>query len=350
VRRFWLFQAAGWSAYYVAMTFSRVGRFPLRYMATTMLVQTLLGLGASLLLWRAYRRLAGTRTSLPTQIAIAAALSYLAGLGWTVTANLADHGIAQVLFTRPRPIAGTPELFFGAVYNAFTLLAWSVLYFVVIRHEALVAAREDALRAEAAASRARLEALRYQLQPHLLFNTLNGISTLVVEQRTAEASRMISRLSDFLRLILASPNADLVPLATEIDLVERYLEIEQARFGDRLSVTVLVEPDAWSGLVPSLLLQPLVENAIQHGISPAEGSGSIRVEAVRVGSRLRLAVIDRAAGPPAPRGESAGGRIGLANVRERLERLFPRDFDLVSLTADQGTDVVLDLPFRAEGR
>lgn len=337
---------AGWAAYAVAMMFSRLGQFPLQYMVISKGLLALVGFLCSLCLWQIYRQLLRRVRPIIALVVVAVVASYVMALLWTAIDNLLDIPIAAALLDRRVHISGIAGLFVGSVYNAFTLLAWSVLYIAIKHHDAWLAAREQALKAEAVASRARLEMLRYQLQPHLLFNTLNGISTLVVEQKTAEASRMLARLSDFLRLILMAPPGDQVPLTTEIDLIERYLDIEQVRLGDRLTVSIEVSRDAWPALVPSLVLQPLVENAIRHGISPKEGRGSLRLEVERIDRQLWMMVADEVEGrsPPAPAG--GGERIGLSNIRERLERLYPNDHRLLAEPVGNGMRVAIAIPFR----
>src|SRR4030095_4736122 len=115
--------------------------------------------------------------------------------------------------------------------------------------------------------------LRYQINPHFLFNSLNAVSTLVTERKNDEAARMLSRVSDFLRLTLTAPVRDEVTLADELDYVKQYLEIEQVRFGDRLRMEVDVAADVWEAAVPSFVLQPLIENAVRHAIAPREAGG-----------------------------------------------------------------------------
>jgi two-component system, LytTR family, sensor kinase len=342
--RFWAFQLAGWATYAVAMALSRVGRFPLEYMVVSKFVLAAAGLLCSLALRRVYRMVLRRESRVVALVAVAVAASYLGSLVWTAADNLADQPIAAALLDRPVRIRDLAQLFNGSVYNAFTLLSWSVLYFAVRHHQTWLAARERALRAESLASRARLEALRWQLQPHLLFNTLNGISTLVAERRNAEASKMLSRLSDFLRMLLAAPHDELVALPAEIDLIERYLELEQVRFGPRLRSSIEVAPDAWPALLPPLLLQPVVENAIRHGIAPREEGGAIRLQVERADDRLRIMVIDGGGGAFVE-GEVPGARIGLANVRERLERLYPGDHVLSIEPADRGSRVLIEMPF-----
>ncbi|HEY9229360.1 MAG TPA: histidine kinase, partial [Gemmatimonadaceae bacterium] len=230
-------------------------------------------------------------------------------------------------------------------YNAFTLLAWSLLYVGIKHQQALHAERERSLRAEALAHKARLEALRWQLNPHFLFNALNAISTLVIDGRSKEAAAMIARLGDLLRSTLEVPSEAEIPLASELELVQRYLDIEQVRLGDRLALDVSVASDAWTARVPSLLLQPIVENAVRHAIAPRAKGGRIAVSARRAGERLHLVVEDDGPGLNS-NASSNGGGIGLTNTRERLRYLYG---DAQQFRLDRGDlgglRVRFDLPF-----
>ena len=337
---FWTLQVAGWLAFGVAMGLSRVAQYPLGYMMATKSVLMFLGFVISLGLRALYRPLLDRERSLARLIVIATVVSYAAAILWTAMYNVADAAIVEWQFGRP-PRGFSPTG--GALYHAFVLVAWSVLYIGARHHAQLQAERERALGAEALASGARLQALRYQINPHFLFNTLNAVSTLVVEQRTAEATRMIARLSDFLRLTLEERTSDEVPLAEEIDFAQRYLDIEQVRFGDRLRMSIAIASEARDASVPALLLQPLVENAIRHGIAVREEGGHVAVAAERMGATLRITVSDDGPGlgPVNPRG------IGLANTRERLRTLYgsAQRMELQS-PAEGGLRVVLELPFR----
>ncbi len=180
-------------------------------------------------------------------------------------------------------------------------------------------------RLERRLTEAQLAALRMQLQPHFLFNTLHAISALMDEDVPA-ARRMIARLSELLRVTLASNGELEVPLEREIEVLERYLDIERVRLGDRLRVEYAVDDDALGALVPSLLLQPLVENAVRHGIAPENRAGRIRIGGRIDGATLRLSVTDDGRGMS----EDAGGSnetegIGLANTRARLQQRYGRD-------------------------
>jgi glucose-6-phosphate-specific signal transduction histidine kinase len=358
-RLFWTLQLGGWLAFGVAMALSRVSRYPLDYMVATKGALAALGLVVSLGLRVIYRRHLPETSSLRRITLLTVATSYAAALLWTAGYNLVDARLATALLGRPVAIESLAQLTGGAVYHAFALLAWSVFYVAVHRHLALEAERVRASRAEALAHEARLRALRYQLQPHFLFNALNALSTLIVEQRTAEASRMVSRLADFLRLTLDGTDAEEVTLAEELEFARRYLDIEQVRFGARLRVHIDVRDDARPARVPSLVLQPLVENAIRHGVAPRKAGGAVTIEAHRDGDVLRLSVTNDgsalgAAGVAPPHEapsviptENSNG-IGLANTRARLAELYgsAHRIELCPLAEGRGPRVEMAIPYR----
>jgi sensor histidine kinase YesM len=206
-------------------------------------------------------------------------------------------------------------------------------------------------RLEAQLAQARLDALKMQLQPHFLFNTLNAVSALLHKDPEA-ADRMIARLGDFLRLTLENDGGHEVTLAQEMTFLNCYLAIEQVRFEDRLTTHVEVAPDALPALVPNLILQPIVENAIRHGIGRRVGAGRIEIEAVRENGRLRLRVKDDGPGWTEPVGGRDARGVGISNTRRRLAQLYGDDHRLEFDGAHgQGCTVTLELPFRlaAEG-
>lgn len=205
----------------------------------------------------------------------------------------------------------------------------------------------NTLELEKRLTQARLQALQMQLNPHFLFNTLHTISALMHKDVEA-ADRMISRLSLLLRSTLENTDAHEVPLQQELAFLDRYLEIEQTRFGERLSVIRDIAPDTVRAQVPNLLLQPLVENAIRHGIEPQSKPGQIRLHARRVNDQLQLEVRDNGAGLPQGGLDEEG--VGLANTRARLQQLYGNEQKLeFTNAADGGLIVSVSLPFRAEG-
>jgi two-component sensor histidine kinase len=193
---------------------------------------------------------------------------------------------------------------------------------------------------------ARLSALRMQLNPHFLFNTLHAVSALMHEN-TEAADRVISRLSELLRMSLDQSKPQEVPLAEEMAFLDRYLEIEQTRFADRLTVHKEIEAEAEDALVPYLILQPLVENAIRHGIEPREEPGLVAIEARRHSGRLELKVRDNGPGFPGNGKCAPPEGIGLSNTRSRLSHLYGDDFVFeLSGGAAGGLEARIEIPFR----
>ena len=344
---FWALHLGGWAVLGLVMWLGTLGasEAPLVALAhKTAFAAT--GAALTLALRPLYRRLYRQRLSVPALVAVTAACSYALSLAWSAAYKLAVAAIdTAVLGAASGALSVRYLLFDMSLFYSFILVAWSVLYFGVRHLRDARAERERALVAEGLALEARLEALRYQLDPHFLFNTLNVLSTLIAEERTRDAGRMVARLSDFLRLTLERGTAAEIPLADELDFVRRYLDVERIRFGDRLQTTVEADPEALGARVPPLLLQPLVENALRHGVLPREAGGSVRVEARRAGGRLLLRVEDDGGGPPEASGASPG--VGLANVRARLEAAFGRAATLRLLRRDGGGTVAqIEAPFR----
>ena len=191
-----------------------------------------------------------------------------------------------------------------------------------------------------------------QLNPHFLFNTLHAISALV-ERDPRGVRRMIARLSELLRYTLQSSNQQQVRVEEEIQFLQRYLDILQIRFEGRLEIETRVASEVLGALVPNLILQPLVENAVKHGIGNRVGSGQIEIYAYRKGDRLVLGVRDNGPGPQ-PQGEGAAGEgVGLRNVRSRLQELFGEDQSLTLKTAEEGgaiAEIEIPLQTRADLR
>lgn len=191
---------------------------------------------------------------------------------------------------------------------------------------------------------AQLQALQRQLHPHFLFNTLNAIAGLMRSDVDA-ADRMMDRLGDLLRMTLNTSNIQEVPLREELEMLQKYLDIEQTRFGTRLSVTMEIEPASLDALVPNFLLQPLVENAVRHGIAPHARPGQIRVLASRDDQHLAMRVIDSGDGVPPHRLTLLNQGVGLSNTRARLEHLYHGDHAFVFANVDGGFEVNLSIPF-----
>lgn len=237
------------------------------------------------------------------------------------------------------------------------VVGWASLYLVITTWRKLRMQTEAALAATAMAHQSQLKMLRYQLNPHFLFNTLNAISTLILDRDNATANRMVQGLSAFLRHSLDADPMQRVTLKQEIDAIGLYLEIEKTRFAERLRVSVDVEPSCWSALMPSLLLQPLVENAIKYAVAKRIEGGTLGLQASREGDRLLLSVIDDGpgwpalanGGPPPDKGPH-GNSVGLANARDRLRVLYGERQSFEVRNRDEGGFMVtLTLPFESGG-
>lgn len=234
----------------------------------------------------------------------------------------------------------------GQLQSWVIVLAWSALYVGIKYYRVFHEMRADALRSAAMAHEAQLKMLRYQLNPHFLFNTLNAISTLVLEQQTDAANRMVTRLSSFLRYSLDNDPMQQVTLQQEIEALKLYLDIEKVRFEDRLRLEFDLEDAACCALIPSLLLQPLVENAIKYAIAQSEDGGRLRIAARVFAGELLIEVADDGPGVTLVDGEIPSARgVGLRNTRERLQAIYGRRHSFVlTATVPHGLTVNIRIP------
>ena len=233
--------------------------------------------------------------------------------------------------------------------NLFDLAIYGVVLMadymrVILAREHDTALRESELRAQVV--EAELRAIKYQLKPHFVFNALNAVAALIREERYGKAIDTLAELSSLLRTLSDAPSRDRIPLEDEIRFVARLLAVEQVRFGEKLQVAFEVDRECEKALVPSLVLQPLVENAIKHGISKRTRPGRILVRAQRQGNRLMLEVVND--GPPPTRHDDAVlvGGVGLNATQARLARLYGRAFEFrCDLDREDGASVRLVIPF-----
>ncbi|MFI2811865.1 MULTISPECIES: sensor histidine kinase [Microbulbifer] len=238
-------------------------------------------------------------------------------------------------------------------YSFLILMTWAALYYGIKYYQTSLAQQAKALRAESMAHQAQLKMLRYQLNPHFLFNTLNAISTLILDSQGRTANDMVSRLSQFLRHSLDNDPMQKVTLAKEVEALMLYLDIEKVRFDDRLAVNVDLDGDSPRALVPSLLLQPLVENAIKYAISQREWGGEINIKARVFAGELLLEVSDNGPGVSEEvlAGLGSGQGVGIRNTCERLRALYgPEQKVRFRNRNEGGLAVHIRIPYQQESR
>jgi two-component system LytT family sensor kinase len=343
-RAFWNLHSAGWGGATALYSVTVIANNqPLSFLITV-LISAVTGYSISLLLSVIFRNVID-RQPLIT---------------WTVTAFsimlasiLYAYIDAWVLQTIRQNADATPfpQLLLGTLYKDGLLIGgWSALYYAI---NYFVRAEEQAdqlIRLEAAATSAQLTMLRYQLNPHFLFNTLNSISTLVLLKQTEQANAMLSRLSSFLRFTLINEAEAKVTLTQEVETLKLYLDIEKMRFEERLRTEFDIDPAAANALIPSLLLQPLVENAIKYAVTPQEEGADITIRAQLAGTRVRIIVSD--SGPGLQQGAvnpmtSTG--VGMVNIRERLSQAYGEEhrFDTYARPGE-GFEAVIEFPYQVK--
>ncbi len=342
-RAFWLLQSAGWTFYLMLRMASGVGNGVSLSFLIPVLVSAATGYSITLVMGAIFRSLIN-RGPIVTWggsliIVMIAVAAYSAIDAWMF--NMMNREGAGF----------NGSLFLGSVtINTLLLGAWSALYYG-INFYLIVERQTDQLAAlESQATSAQLAMLRYQLNPHFLFNTLNSISTLVLLKQTERANAMLSRLSSFLRYTLVYEPTAQVTLAQEVETLKLYLEIEKMRFEDRLRPNFEIDGAAAKARLPSLLLQPLVENAIKYAVTPQEDGADISVAARLIGDRVQITVSDTGSGlNGAVQRPNASTGVGLANIRDRLAQAYGEDqrIDFGS-QAGGGFSVTIDIPYREQ--
>ena len=347
---FWRLQMAGWGGAMLLRTMSGLANAKTLSFLVLVLVSTITGLSITLILSVIYRSLINRRPLVT----------------WGVTTLVLTLAVALYAFVDAWVNGlynGDEGLDFGRVIGLFyldatLLLAWSALYYMINFFLQIEEQNDQMIQLENQATSAQLAMLRYQLNPHFLFNTLNSISTLVLLKQTGPANAMLSRLSSFLRYTLVNEPTGRVTVAQEVETLKLYLEIERMRFEERLRTHFQIEAAAEKALLPSLLLQPLVENAIKYAVSPQEAGAEITIAVQLVGQNLRITVSDtgpglqsgsasnRLSGVSFDGGEPVSTGVGLANIRDRLVQAYAEEHRFETMEpAEGGFTVLIELPF-----
>jgi two-component system LytT family sensor kinase len=343
-RAFWILQSIGWIGYFFLRSLSGFANS----MGWIWLVHTLLltatGYSLTLLMASLFRRL----------IKMQPIWTLLLSLGAVVLASTAFSVIetwSYATFLKPtfKPVG--VEYLSSILLNFALLAAWAALYYGINYFLLLEEQIDQRERLESQASSAQLAMLRYQLNPHFLFNTLNSISTLVLLKQTERANAMLARLSSFLRYTLVNEPAGKVTLAQEVETLKLYLEIEKMRFEDRLRPHFRVDPETIGARLPSLLLQPLIENAIKYAVTPSEDGADIWITANREGQGVRIEVADNGDGSAPELSASPSTGVGLANIRDRLSQAYGGAHRFETRKNERGGfSVILEIPYETGDR
>ena len=338
-RAFWILQTAGWTGYFILRTLSGFANS----MGWMWLIHTALltatGYSLTLLMASLFRRLIAMKPVwtliLSLAVVVLASATFSIIETWSVSTFLKPD-------LRPTGVA-----YLGAIILDFALLAaWAALYYGINYFLLLEDEIKQRETLEGQASSAQLAMLRYQLNPHFLFNTLNSISTLVLLKQTERANAMLARLSSFLRYTLANEPTAKVTLAQEVETLKLYLEIEKMRFEDRLRPHFKVQAETIGARLPSLLLQPLIENAIKYAVTPSEDGADIWINATLEGHAVRLEVADNGHGEEAGLAGGPSTGVGLANIRDRLAQAYGAAHGFTTRENDQGGfSVIIEIPY-----
>jgi two-component sensor histidine kinase len=330
----------GWTGYTLAAWLGALAHEKPESYFAVIFFSAVVGLVVTIFLRLVYREL-WSRSLLTLAIGVLVAC-YVLGLGWLMLTDIMYWDWVKNGY-RPESLLGYLSGILGKFY---VLLCWSGLYFGIKYYLQLQEQTQQTLKATSAAHQAQLKMLRYQLNPHFLFNTLNAISTLILDGKNETANQAVSRLSDFLRYTLDNDPMSRVTLGSELSAIDLYLEIEKVRFGDRLIIEKSIEAKAQDALVPSLILQPLIENAIKYAITPSEEGGTLRISARVQHQTLVLQLSDTGPGLGNGNNGQKSSGVGLKNTRERLHQLYG-DNQAFTLAPNEptGLRITINIPY-----
>lgn len=349
-QQFWIFQFIGWSLWVSLLILSDLNAVPQEYIlprAIVSLASGIVGIILTLFLRYFYRVL------WESNFVVRFLAAWFGSMGAAAIWQPFRNYISLLPYGELWDFSNTTseDLFDGVFSISFPLLLlWSSLYFISKYYFLLQEEKEKSLRSESLAHQAQLLMLRYQLNPHFLFNTLNAISTLVLSNANSQANEMLTKLSKFLRYSLDHSPLDRVTLAHEMETSKLYLDIEKVRFAERLKIEVEIDKPAETALVPTMILQPLIENSIKYAISKSIDGGTIKIKSRVEDGKLSLSVIDNGPGFSAENAVkenlalSIG--VGISNIRNRLDEIYGKDYEFIFTdTQPHGLTVTVVIPY-----
>ena len=344
--QFWILLTAGWLGYALVVFLAIVRpqfddpSFNLSGQLLNLMLETLSGFLLSFVQWRLIRNI----VHLPLKQTLFLSFTSAAILG--LLYNVIKLATYKVVVYDQAWNHEWQMLEFGGwlLFSLTTMFVWTSIFFIMLYNTKLQNEHERLLRAETAAKDAQLQMLRYQLNPHFMFNTMNAISTLIYKNENDLANEMLDKLCEFFRISLDKNATSASSIQKELELLDVYLSIEKVRFGDRLNVEMRVAPETLKAKVPSMLLQPLVENAVKYAIEPKKAQGHITLSTKLEDNKVQLRVEDD--GNDGQGELEAGMGIGLDNTRARLKMMFSGDCDVsINHNKQGGTTVQIHIPF-----
>ncbi len=338
---FWMLQLIGWGGYVFFLSLSRIS-WPEQKLvhAGYIPVATITGLLITLFLRRFFK-------VIWNKPLIYRCVSTIAGVGvasllWTISKDY----LHTVLHSRYELNSLWCKLVYWYPSSFFILVSWTGLYYGIKYYQTIQTERENHLKLVSLSQQAELKMLRYQINPHFLFNSLNSVSTLIMEGHNKTANRMLIELSKFLRVSLDTPPDLKAPLGREIETLKLYLNIEKIRFENRLDIKIDIQKTAENALIPNLILQPLIENCIKHACSSTELTVTIHLKAYTANNKLSLELSDNGPGAELIDGQpSNDSGVGVANTRDRLKAYYGNNYTLLFSPLDPlGLKITIQIP------
>lgn len=343
--QFWTLQIVGWLGYALVVFLAIIRpqfdspNFNFSGQIINLFVETTSGFILSYLQWLFIRRV----VHFPVKRTLYLSFTFAALLG--LIYNVIKLSSYKVIVYNQQWNEAWDMLEFGGwlMFSLTTMFAWTSIFFIMLYNTKLQKEHEQLLKAQTLAKDAQLQMLRYQLNPHFMFNTMNAISTLILKHENDTANEMLDKLCEFFRYSIDTNTNSKTTLKKELELLELYLSIEKVRFGDRLTVELDVSHSATECQVPNMMLQPLVENAVKYAIEPRKAGGTIKIAAYCQDQRLIVQVSDD--GLAQNKNVDKGFGIGLTNTKARLDAMFNGDYQVtMNESAEHGVTVALSIP------